>query len=347
MLNRENSSPSISVVIPVYNEELVVDELYLRLNNVLNQIGRSYQIIFVDDGSNDNTFVRLKRIQELDSTIKLIKLRCNFGQTPALAAGFDYAEGEVIIAMDGDLQHSPEDIPKFINKMDEGYDIVSGWREHRKDPFLTRRLPSKIANWIMKKLSGIPLHDFGTTFKAYKREIIKEINLYGQFHRFIPVLASRIGVKIAEIPIENSKQKHRGSNYTLSRTITVFFDLIRLSFLQKYTSRPLQLFGTIGMTIAITGFLIASYLAGKKILLGISLMVIHGPLLLLSILLMIIGLQILIFGLLAELIVRFFYESKVSQIYSIESIHSTAMEPNNNGKTVNNQCRRFWAFKKC
>lgn len=321
-----NNTSNISVVIPMYNEEEIVNELYERLTMTLKKLDRSYEIVFVEDGSIDNTFSILKNIQEKDHHIKLIKLRGNFGQTSALSAGFDHAEGNIIIAMDGDLQHLPEEIPKFVGKIEGGYDIASGWRENRRDAFLTRRLPSKIANWFMAKLSGIPLHDFGTTFKAYKHEIIKEINLYGQFHRFIPVLASGIGAKIAEIPIENVRPKHRKSHYNISRTYTVFFDLIRLSFLQKYMSRPLQLFGTIGIIIATGGFVIASRLAIKKIITGISLMVNHGPLLLLSILLMIVGLQILIFGLLGELIVRFFYESKARKIYSVEAIYPSTVE---------------------
>jgi glycosyltransferase involved in cell wall biosynthesis len=322
----ESNRLSLSVVVPLFNEEEVVVELYNRLKNVLENLNRSYEIVFVEDGSKDNTLNKLLTLKRNDSTVRIIKLRGNFGQTSALSAGFDHAEGDVIIAMDGDLQHMPEEIPKFIEKMDEGYDIVSGWREDRKDAFLTRRLPSKIANWLMAQISGIDLHDFGTTFKAYKKEIIKELTLYGQFHRFIPVLASWMKVETAEIPIENIRPQHRKSHYNITRTYTVFFDLIRLNFLNKFLTKPLQLFGTLGLTLDFIGFCIASYLIYLKYAYGLGLLQYRAPLFLLSILLILIGVLFLILGLLGEMIVKLSYESSRRKSYSIDRVYHAQEE---------------------
>lgn len=311
----------LSIVIPMYNEEGVIDELYERLKNTLDGIKRAYEIIFIEDGSKDQTFEKLKAIQHTDSHIKLIKLRGNFGQTPALMAGFDQAEGNIIIGMDGDLQHLPEDIPRFVEKIDEGYDVVSGWRADRKDPYLSRRLPSKIANWLMAKLSGVKLNDFGTTFKAYRHDVIKDIHLYGEFHRFIPILASRQKAKIVEIPIENVRQKHRKSHYNITRTFTVFFDIIRLNFLNKFTQKPLQLFGTLGFIMDIVGIAIALHLVYMKYAHGLALMEYRAPLLIFALLLIVIGILFFILGLLAELIVKMFYENNNAKIYSISKIY--------------------------
>ena len=313
----------VSVIVPMYNEGKVIEELYTRLKNVLEGVGKKCEIIFIDDGSTDQTFKELKKIQEKDASIRLIKLRGNFGQTAALAAGFDNAFGEIIIALDGDLQHFPEDIPNFLEKMDEGYDIVSGWREDRKDPFLSRRFPSKIANWLMGKISGISLHDFGTTFKAYRREVIEELNLYGQFHRFIPVLVSPMKVRMAEIPIQNEPQKYRNSHYNITRTFTVFFDLIRLNFLNKFFTRPLQIFGTFGLTMDFVGVCIGFYLIYLKYAKGLGLLEYRAPLFLLSILLIITGILFIILGLLGEMIVKLFHDLTQGKIYSIDKIYQS------------------------
>lgn len=310
----------VSVVIPMYNEESVVDELYDRLSTTMASTGRTYEILFVEDGSSDGTFTKLKNIQENDSNVRLIKLRGNFGQSGALAAGFDHANGNIIIAMDGDLQHLPEDIPKFLDKVYEGYDIVSGWREDRKDPFITRRLPSLIANWLMSEISRIKLHDFGTTFKAYKREIIQNIRIYGEFHRFIPVLASWMKANVTEIPIENIRQTHRKSHYNITRSFTVFFDLIRLNFLNKYLSRPLQVFGTLGFILASAGIIIATYLVYMKYAYSLPLMEYRAPLFILSLLLIILGVLFIVLGLLGEMIVKLFYDYTDIKNYSISQI---------------------------
>ena len=311
----------LSVVIPFYNEGQVVRELYSRLKKTLDKLHRSYEIVFVEDGSTDNTLNDLLKIQANDSKVMVIQLRGNFGQTPALAAGFEHAEGDIIIAMDGDLQHLPEDLPRFIEKVEEGNDIVSGWREDRKDPFLTRRLPSKIANWIMSKMSGIQLHDFGTTFKAYKREILDEIHLYGQLHRFIPVLASWMKASVAEIPIQNVRQDHRKSHYNITRTFTVFFDLIRLNFLNRYLSRPLQLFGTIGFLLSLLGICIDLYLVYMKYAYSLGLMTYRAPLFILGIFLMVIGFLFLVLGLLGEMIYKLFHDLSHKKTYSVSKIY--------------------------
>jgi glycosyltransferase involved in cell wall biosynthesis len=312
----------VSVIVPVYNEGNVIEELYARLKRVLDGIGKDYEIIFVDDGSTDHSFKELKEIQDSDARIRLIKLRGNFGQTAALAAGFDNARGDVLLAMDGDLQHFPEDIPKFIEKIDEGYDIASGWREDRKDPFLSRRLPSKTANWLMAKMSGIQLHDFGTTFKAYRREIIEDVHLYGQFHRFIPVLASTMKPRIAEIPIQNTRQQNRKSHYSIMRTFTVFFDILRLNFLNKFLSRPLQIFGTLGLLMNTIGLCTFGYLVYMKYVYSLGLMSYRAPLFIVSIFIILMGTLFIVLGLLGEMMFKLIHDLNPRKIYSIERIYS-------------------------
>ena len=246
---RSTSSSSIrySIVVPFFNEQENVPPLYMKLTEVMDSLGEPYELVFVDDGSRDNTFKVLSDIYEHDRRVNLVRLRRNFGQTAGLKAGFDFARGDIIISMDGDLQHDPEEIPRFLEKIEEGYDLVSGWRHTRRDHWLMRQIPSRAANWMMAKLSGIELHDFGTTFKAYRREIIQEIQLYGELHRFIPALASSTGAKIAEVPIVNLERKNGKSNYGIGRTIRVFFDLMIVKFLLDYSTRPLQFFGLLGM----------------------------------------------------------------------------------------------------
>src|SRR5438874_6103255 len=238
--------PRYSIVVPFHNEQENVTVLYDRLKAVMETAGDSFELVFVDDGSSDQTFKLLSEIAAIDSRVTVVKLRRNFGQTSALAAGFDHASGEYIIAMDGDLQHDPNDIPGFVEKIVEGYDIVSGWRKERIDNFVMRRIPSRCANWLMAKLSGVDIHDFGTTFKSYRREIIHQIPLYGEMHRFIPALASWYGASICEIPITNPRRQHGHSHYGISRTFRVLFDLMTIRFLLRYMTRPLHFFGSIG-----------------------------------------------------------------------------------------------------
>src|SRR5580692_11708863 len=237
----------LSIVIPIHNEEPSILPLYDRLTLVLEQVQRPYEILFVDDASSDRSFELLANLVETDGHLQVIRLRRNFGQTAALSAGFHEAKGDVVVAMDGDLQHAPEDIPALLAKIDEGFDIASGWRKHRVDNAIMRKFPSRIANWLMAKVSGVELRDFGTTFKAYRAEILKDVNLYGELHRFIPALASLYGARIAEVPIRNVERPIGASHYGLSRTFRVMFDIFTIWFLLKYFTRPMHFFGKWGL----------------------------------------------------------------------------------------------------
>jgi glycosyltransferase involved in cell wall biosynthesis len=311
-----------SIVVPLYNEAANVTPLYVRLTQVMAGLDEPYEIVFVDDGSTDHTLKTLDEIYESDSRVRIITLRRNFGQTAALKAGIDVACGDIIISMDGDLQHDPEEIPTFVAKLEEGYDIVSGWRAQRRDGWLTRRLPSRIANWTMAKLSGVPLHDFGTTFKAYRREIIQNIPLYGDLHRFIPALATWSGARIAEIPIKNPSRRKGKSNYGLSRTFHVLLDLMSTKFLLDYSTRPLHFFGFFGLLATGAGTLIGSVLAFKKLILHKEIMLENGPLLFAMTVLILTGIQLLCLGLASEILSRTYYESQGKPIYAIKAIRS-------------------------
>ena len=310
-----NEAIKFSIVVPLYNEEASVTPLYVRLTQVMTGLDEPYEIVFVDDGSTDQTLKALYEVYESDSRVSIVTLRRNFGQTPALKAGFDAARGEIIISMDGDLQHDPEEIPAFITKLEEGYDIVSGWRAQRQDRWLTRRLPSRIANWIMAKLSGVPLHDFGTTFKAYRRETIQNLQLYGELHRFIPALAAWSGARITEIPISNPPRQNGKSNYGLSRTFHVFLDLLSTKFLLDYSTRPMHFFGFFGLLATGAGTLIDSFLVFKKLVLHQEIMLQNGPLLFAATVLILTGIQLLCLGLASELLSRTYYESQGKPIY--------------------------------
>src|ERR1700760_1833535 len=250
----------LSIVIPIHNEEHSILPLYDRLSSVLEQLRRTSEIIFVDDASTDRSFDLLANLVETDARLKVIRLRRNFGQTAALAAGFDESQGNVIISLDGDLQHAPEDIPALLEKIEEGYDIASGWRKNRLDNAMTRKLPSRIANWLMAKVSGVELRDFGTTFKAYRAEVLKDVNLYGELHRFIPALAMLYGARIAEVPIKNLPRSNGGSHYGLGRTFRVAFDIFTIWFLLKYFTRPMHFFGKWGLLSAGSGSIVLASL---------------------------------------------------------------------------------------
>src|ERR1700747_821769 len=268
----------LSIVIPIHNEEHSILPLYDRLTAVLDSLQRPYEILFVDDASTDRSFELLANLVETDERLKVIRLRRNFGQTAALSAGCHEAEGEVIIAMDGDLQHAPEDIPALLRKIDEGYDIASGWRKDRVDNAFTRKFPSRVANWLMAKASGVELRDFGTTFKAYRAEVLKDIHLYGDLHRFIPALASFYGARVAEVPIRNTLRIAGASHYGLSRTFRVLFDILTIRFLLKYFTRPMHFFGSIGLTGTVSGSVILFYCLVEKLWRGIDIFQEHGPL---------------------------------------------------------------------
>jgi hypothetical protein len=310
-------APQLSIVVPLFNEVGSIEELHRRLTGVLFLIGRDAEIIYVDDGSTDGTNDALAILAARYAHVRVIPLARNYGQTAALAAGFDAASGEVIVAMDGDLQHAPEEIPKLLAKLDEGYDIVSGWREQRVDGYWTRRLPSRIANAIMARLSGVPLHDFGTTFKAYRAPLIKQIRLYGDLHRFIPALASWNGARIAEVPIANIPRQKSASHYGLSRTWRVAADLITVRFLLRYVTRPLHFFGPVGFVSVSAGAAAGAWIAATKLATGAPVFVEHGPLLLLSAVLIQTGIVLIGLGLLAELLTRIYMDGRQRRIYTI------------------------------
>jgi glycosyltransferase involved in cell wall biosynthesis len=315
-----------SIVVPFYNEQENIPTLYMKITEVMDSIGEPYEMVFVDDGSKDSSYRVLSEIYEHDRRVNVVRLRRNFGQTAALKAGFDFARGEIVISMDGDLQHDPDEIPRFLEKIEDGYDLVSGWRAQRRDHWLMRRLPSRVANWMMAKLSGIELHDFGTTFKAYRREILQEIQLYGELHRFIPALASSTGARIAEVPISNTERKNGKSNYGISRTIRVFFDLIIVKFLLDYSTRPLQFFGFLGLIATTVGGAIGAFLVTQKILLHNDVIAEHGPLLILGAVAFLSGIQFISMGLLGEISSRTYYESQNKPIYALREVKSHRKE---------------------
>ena len=322
-----NRKTKYSIVVPLYNEAANVTPLYVRVTAVMERIVEPYEIIFIDDGSVDDTPNMLSQISQNDSLVRVITLRRNFGQTAALKAGFDAARGEIVISMDGDLQHDPEEIPAFIAKLEEGYDIVSGWRAQRRDQWLTRRLPSRIANWMMAKLSGVALHDFGTTFKAYRRETIQNLPLYGELHRFIPALAAWSGAQITEIPINNPPRRNGKSNYGLSRTLHVALDLLSTKFLLGYSTRPLHFFGPLGLMATGAGTFIGCGLAFNKLLLHDAVVLRNGPLLFAATLLILAGVQILCLGLVAEVLSRTYYESQGKSIYVVKQTRNLDTQP--------------------
>ena len=308
---------TLSVVIPLYNEEENIQLLYDRLKRSLDPIGQEYEILFVDDGSADRTLPLLEKIQGSDKRVMVLSLRRNFGQTAAFAAGFDFARGDVVVTMDGDLQNDPSDIPKLVEMMKDN-DLVSGWRKKRKDPFFTRRLPSIIANWLISNVTGVKLHDYGCSLKAYRREVIKNLKLYGEMHRFIPAVASWYGVRVAEVETVHHPRLHGKSKYGISRTIKVVLDLITVKFLQSFSTKPIQFFGPVGMLSGILGFFILVYLSIDKLVFGNP---IGGrPLILLGALLIIVGIQLIGMGLLGEMLVRVYHESQRKPIYVLKKI---------------------------
>ena len=319
---QNESSLMYSVVVPFYNEQESVSPLYVKIVEVMDALGAPYEMIFVDDGSSDGTYPALLDICDNDHRVHLVRLRRNFGQTAALKAGFDFARGEVVVSMDGDLQHDPAEIPVFLEKIKEGYDIVSGWRVQRSDRWLTRRFPSRVANWMMAKLSGVDLHDFGTTFKAYRREILDEVHLYGELHRFIPALASWAGASIAEVPISNPKRQSGSSNYGISRTIRVLLDLLSVKFLLDYSAKPMQLFGLAGLICLSGGFAIGAWVFIRKAVLDEGLLANHGPLMLLGMALVMGGIQFIATGLIGEMLVRTYYETQDKPVYTVREVRN-------------------------
>lgn len=312
----------VSIVIPLYNEVDNIPALYTSLKSVLDEMNRSYEIIVVDDGSTDGSFELLDELHENDESLTVIRFRRNFGQTAAFSAGFAHAEGDVIITMDADLQNDPADIPKLLEVIDDGHDVVSGWRIDRQDPFITRRLPSMAANRLISVTTGVHLHDYGCSLKAYRQDVVKGINLYGEMHRFIPAIASWLGVSIAEVPVNHRPRVHGRSKYGLSRTLKVLLDLITVRFLLSYSTRPIHIFGGLGMLAFGAGTVIGLYLSFIRLIMHEN---IGGrPLLMLAVLLIVVGVQLVVMGLLGELIVRTYHEAQSKPIYAVREVLGSA-----------------------
>ena len=308
----------ISVVVPLYNEEDNVQLLYEEIKGVLDTMAEQAEIVFVDDGSRDRTLAKLEAIQAGDDHVRVVSLRRNFGQTAAMTAGFDHARGGIIITMDGDLQNDPHDIPQLVAKLNEGYDVVTGWRYDRQDPFLSRKLPSQLANRLISWVTGVGLHDYGCTLKAFRREVIDNINLYGEMHRFIPAIASGMGISFTEVKVNHRARRFGTSKYGISRTIRVVLDLITVKFMLSYATRPLHVFGTVGVVSSLLGVTIGLILTVQRQLFGIALA--NRPLLLLAVLLIFMGIQFITIGLLAELVVRTYHESQKKPIYYVRKV---------------------------
>jgi glycosyltransferase involved in cell wall biosynthesis len=313
----------LSVVIPIYHEEDNIELLYEQLSTALDALNLSYEVIAVDDGSRDASFARLKEVHRRDARWQIIQFRRNFGQTAAMAAGFKHSRGKTVITIDADLQNDPRDIGKLLAKMNEGYDIVSGWRQDRKEDFITRRLPSMTANWLISRTTGIQLHDYGCTLKAYDHEVAHGVHLYGDLHRFIPAVASQMGVRVAEVPVSDRPRIHGKSKYGINRTFKVFLDLIGVVFLLGYFNRPLRVFGGAGLITSLVGGLFLLYLTFDKLILGHNIG--ERPLLILGVLMVVLGVQLMSTGLIAEMVMRAYYETQDKPVYYIRE--HLGMEP--------------------
>jgi glycosyltransferase involved in cell wall biosynthesis len=314
-------TPDLSIVIPIRNESASIPQLYVELTDVLKQFGRPYEILFVEDGSTDDSFALLAALQARDAHIRVIRFRKNFGQTAAFAAGFAYARGRLVVTSDGDLQNDPRDIPAMVVRIDEGVDMVCGWRRERKDPWLSRRLPSKVANWLISWSTGVPLHDYGCSLKVFRTEIVKPLKLYGEMHRFLPAIASAAGVEIAEVVVNHRTRQHGRSHYGISRTIRVVLDLLTVKFLLNYATRPLQIFGLVGLLMGMAGLAITGGLSYVKLVFHQSIGT--RPLLLLGILLIFTGVQLVTLGLLAELQTRTYHESQNKPTYAVREVRES------------------------
>ncbi|MGQ0735710.1 MAG: glycosyltransferase family 2 protein [Acidobacteriota bacterium] len=315
-------TPELSIVIPVRNESPNIKPLYDELTHTLMEAGRSYEILIIDDGSTDDTFEQLAALQARDPHLRVIRFRRNFGQTAAFAAGFAFARGQLVVTSDGDLQNDPADIPRMAAHIDEGYDIVCGWRKNRKDTFVTRRIPSMLANQLISWATGVPLHDYGCSLKVFRSEVVKPLRLYGEMHRFLPAIASQLGVRIKEVVVNHRARTAGASKYGLSRTVRVILDLVTVKFLLSYSTRPLHIFGVVGLATGLLGATITGYL-GYVRLIAQQPIADRAPLLLLGVLLLFIGVQLVTFGLLAELLARTYYESQSKPVYVIREIRQT------------------------
>lgn len=306
----------ISIVVPVYNELENVEAVYSAITSALLTASCSYEIIMIDDGSSDGSYAELTRLASSDTALKVIRFRRNFGQTAAMSAGFDYAKGDIIIPMDGDLQNDPADITRLVAKIHEGYDVVSGWRRDRKDTFISRKIPSLIANALISRLTGVHLHDYGCTLKAYRREVLDGINLYGEMHRFVPALASQFGARVTELPVNHFPRLHGVSKYGISRTLRVILDLMTVKFLMAYSTKPIQLFGKWGVYTMLAGIFTGSMTLYMKFFEDFSMN--RNPLFILTAFLLFMGVQFIVLGLLGELNARTYFESQGKPIYTVK-----------------------------
>lgn len=312
------SKPELSVVVPIYNEVESISQLIETIATTLQESQLNYEIICVDDGSQDGSTEKLRQLAQSRTDLKAVILRRNYGQTPAMAAGFKYAQGRAIVTLDGDLQNDPADIPNLLTKLAEGYDLVSGWRKERQDSALTRLLPSKIANWVIGRVTGVKLHDYGCSLKAYRGELVADMNLYGELHRFLPALAYIEGAKITEMPVHHHARRYGKSKYGLDRTFRVLMDLLTVFFMKKFLTRPMHVFGLFGGISTVLGVFLALYLTFLK--LGLGQNIGERPLLILAVLLILTGVQLFSFGLLAELLMRTYHESQNRPIYRVREV---------------------------
>jgi glycosyltransferase involved in cell wall biosynthesis len=315
LLDENTNGPEISVFLPVLNEEPNLRPLYTKLDEALKKLGRSAEIIFVDDGSTDGSLGILRELAAMDSRIRVVALKRNYGQTAAMAAGIDAAKGRVLIPMDADLQNDPADITRLLEKLDEGYDVVSGWRKNRQDKWVTRKIPSMIANRLISWIGGVPLHDYGCSLKAYRHESLEDVRLYGEMHRFIPIYASWAGARVTEIPVEHHARTMGKSKYGLSRTLKVVFDLMTIKFMASYHTKPIYVFGMFGMCAIALSFLAGIWATVLKLWKGVSFIL--TPLPVITVVMLAIGVQFLLMGLLAEMLVRTYHESQAKRVYAV------------------------------
>jgi len=313
--SRTDSTPELSLFLPVYNEEENIAEMHSRISGALEVIGRTAEVIYVDDGSTDGSLEELRKVAEEDPRVTVLALRRNYGQTAAMSAGIDAARGDILIPMDADLQNDPADISALLEKLEEGFDVVSGWRKHRKDRFFSRKLPSWIANYVISRIGGVHLHDYGCSLKAYKRDVLQDVKLYGEMHRFIPIYAAWAGAKVTEIPVNHYPRTRGSSNYGISRSVKVVFDLITIKFMASYQTKPLYVFGSFGLVALFLS--VAAGIWATILKYGYDVSFILTPLPVITIVMLAISIQFFLMGLLAELLVRTYHESQDKAIYAV------------------------------
>lgn len=309
------STCELSVVVPFYEEEEAIEPFFAELLPVLDGLDMRAEVVAVDDGSRDRTFERLRTVHRADSRVRVVRLRRNFGQTAGLAAGFKHARGRVVVTMDGDLQNDPADIQSLLAALDEGADVVSGWRHDRKDARLHRVIPSKVANWIISRVTAVYLHDYGCGLKAYRRDVVSELRLYGEMHRFLPAIAADLGARVTERKVNHRARTLGRSKYGLTRTVRVILDLVTVKFLSDFATRPIQVFGLLGLAMAAVGSVLLAWLGVERIVFGVELG--GRPIVLLAIVLLITGLQFITFGLLGEMLARTYHESQGKPVYVV------------------------------